>query len=390
MMGRMRIARNVGVSILAIAAGVFVVWSLAIGPVAVWRVLTHGTTTVWDHLEYPARSLTPSSHPEPWPVGSADALPTTQVAGQDGRIELVSLLERSDTLSFAVIEGQDLVYEWHAPGHSADEPSMLFSVTKSVTSLLVGAAIDDGHIGSVGDPVSAYVPELADAGLGDVSIEDLLHMDSSLDYTESDNPFGIHVEFNYTADLRSDVLGLRPRSEPDGAFRYKSGDNAVLGLVLDRALEDTSITSYLERRLWHPLGAEAGGAWVTDHGDGLERTWCCLAVTATDLARLGALVRDEGRWHQEQLVATDWIEDSLEPGYPPERWPSDYRGSPLANYGYQWWLTDEANPVALGKAGQYLYIDRRRDVVVVRLGESLGDVPWLDVLGQVTATVSGR
>ena len=106
---------------------------------------------------------------------------------------------------------------------------MLFSASKSITSLLIGAATDDGLIGSVLDPVTTYLPELADGGFDRVTIEDLLRMDSNLDYIEDDNPFGIHVEFNYTADLEGDILNLELRDEPDEAFRYKSGDNAVLG-----------------------------------------------------------------------------------------------------------------------------------------------------------------
>jgi CubicO group peptidase (beta-lactamase class C family) len=260
---------------------------------------------------------------------------------------------------------------------------MVFSVTKSVLSLLVGAAIDDGIIGSVDDAVTDYLPEMSDAGFDGVTLEDLLRMDTDLAYVEDDNPFGIHVEFNYTDDLTGDILALGLRDEPDEVFRYKSGDNAILGLVLHRALGDLSITEYLHERLWEPLGAESGGIWSTDHEDGLERTWCCLAVSAPDLARLGQLAIQEGSWAGKQLIPADWLRASFAPGYDSNRWPADYADSPLESYGYQWWLTDEGARLALGKDGQYLYLDPKRSVVIVRLGDTQGGISWIPILEQV-------
>jgi CubicO group peptidase (beta-lactamase class C family) len=376
--------RKVGwllVGVVGLAAVALAAWSISIGPLAVWRVLTHGTTTVWDHLEYPGRELRPSPDHEPWPV-SAEPLQRPDVLVEGATLPLVSLLTDRDTLAFVVIDGGELAYEWYAPDHGADEPSMVFSVTKSIFSLLLGAAINEGLIGSVDDAVSVYVHELADTGFDAVTLEDLLRMDSNLDYVEDDNPFGIHVEFNYTPNLTAGILALELRDEPDPEFRYKSGDNALLGLILDRALGDETITGYLQERLWNPLGAENSGMWSTDHEGGLERTWCCLATTARDLARFGHLILREGDWRGEQLLPAGWLEASFEPGFSADRWPSDYDDSPVVNYGYEWWLTEDAR-VAIGKGGQYLYVDPVRDIVIIRLGETQGDLGWVDILRQV-------
>jgi CubicO group peptidase (beta-lactamase class C family) len=206
------------------------------------------------------------------------------------------VLADTDSLSLVVIRDGVLRYEWHAPEHDPSTPSMLFSVSKSIVSLLVGAAIDDGLIDSVDDPVTDYVPELARGGFDRVTIEDLLQMRSDSTYVEDDNPFGVHVEFNYSADLDHDILALEVRDEPDTEFTYRSGDNAILGLILDRVLAPRSISQYLHGRFLDPLGAEHPGRWSTDVTGGLERTWCCLALTATDLARFGQLVLDGGMW----------------------------------------------------------------------------------------------
>lgn len=377
----MRRAARLGVGVLIVAALVLGAWSIAIGPVSAWRVLTHGTTTIWDHLEYPGRDLSASPAPQPWLEAPTPLAPPEVVV--DGQpIALPTLLTERDTLAFLVTRGGEIGYEWYAADHLPDQATMVFSVTKSIFSLLVGAALDDGLLGSVDDPVTSYLPEIADRGFEAVTLEDLLRMDSNLDYVEGDNPFGIHVEFNYTPDLAAAITDLGLRSQPDEDFRYKSGDNALLGLILNRALGQETVTGYFERRLWHPLGAEAPGRWSVDREGGLERTWCCLALTARDLARFGQLVLDDGRFQGEQLLSSGWLEQSFQPGFEDQRWPTDYAESPLLNYGYHWWLTAEAR-VALGKGGQYLYIDPARQVVVVRLGETAGDLGWIDVLRQV-------
>jgi CubicO group peptidase (beta-lactamase class C family) len=369
----------VGLAMIALGA-----WSITIGPVAVWRVLNHGTTTVWDHLEYPGRELSPSTSPDSWPL-AADPMSPPEVVVEGAAVPLVSLLADRDTLALLVLANGELAYEWYAPGHRSDTSVMVFSVTKSIFSLLLGAAIDDGWVGSAADPVTLWVPELRDRGFEALTLEDLLRMDSNLDYVEDDNPFGVHVEFNYTSDLAGAILALRVRDEPDAEFRYKSGDNALLGLVLDRALGEKTITEYLWERLWNPLGAEHSGMWSTDREGGLERTWCCLALTARDLARFGQLVLNQGEWGGQQVLSASWLEASFQPSYDTGRWPEDYDDSPVVNYGYQWWLTEDAW-VALGKGGQYLYVDPVRHVVIVRLGETQGDLGWVDILRQIAET----
>jgi CubicO group peptidase (beta-lactamase class C family) len=369
--------------VVALVVMVMLAWSIAIGPEAVWRILQHGTTTVWDHTEYLGREIAASPDPQPWGVLPPDEVEISAIDIEGESWYLEDALRQHDTLAFVVIEDGALAYEWYRDDHGPAVPSMLFSVSKSITSLLVGAAIDDGLVGSVTDPVTAYLPELADSGFDQLTIEDLLRMDSDLDYIEGDNPFGIHVEFNYTADLESDILGLHLRDEPDQVFRYKSGDNALLGLLLDRVLDGTSVTSYLNTRLLNPMGSEHGGVWSTDDAAGLERTWCCLALTARDLARFGQLILNEGSWGDEQLLSPAYLEASLTPAYGADAWPADYENSLLTSYGYQWWLIGDEAAVALGKDGQYLYVHPNNSIAIVRLGESQGGIGWVDILHQI-------
>jgi CubicO group peptidase (beta-lactamase class C family) len=374
----------IGISgIVVLVVIVMLAWSAAIGPDAVRRILLHGTTTVWDHTEYPGRQIAASPDPQPWVVLDPDEveIPAIDIEGESWHLE--DVLQTHDTLAFVVIQDGALAYEWYRDDHGPAVPSTLFSVSKSITSLLVGAAIDDGLVGAVTDSVTAYLPELAESGFDQLTIEDLLRMDSDLDYIESDNPFGVHVEFNYTADLESDILGLRLRDEPDQVFRYKSADNAVLGLLLDRVLGGSSVTNYINTRLLTPMGSEHGGVWSTDDADGLERTWCCLALTARDLARFGQLILNQGIWGDEQLVSPAFLEASFTPAFGADEWPADYEDSLLTSYGYQWWLIGDEAIVALGKDGQYLYVNPSHGIAVVRLGESQGGIGWIDILHQI-------
>ena len=369
--------------LLALSVAVMAAWAVAIGPEAVWRILRHGTTTVWDHTKYPGRPIAASADPQPWNTLPVAETEDTIIDIEGDSWALADALHQHDTLAFVIIDNGTLVYEWYRDDHGPAVPSMLFSVSKSVTSLLVGAAIHDGSIGSTADPVTAYIPELADSGFDRVTVEDALRMDTDLDYVEDDNPFGLHVEFNYTADLEGDVLDLQLKDETERAFRYKSGDNAVLGLILDRATGSTSITDYLGTRLLARMGSEHGGVWSTDDVGGLERTWCCLALTARDLARFGQLILNQGGWGDEQIVSPDYLEASFTPAYESEDWPSEYQGSLLTSYGYQWWLIGGEAIVALGKDGQYLYVHPSHRVIVVRLGESRGGIGWIDILHQI-------
>jgi CubicO group peptidase (beta-lactamase class C family) len=372
--------------ILGLAVALIVVWMVVIGPVAVFRVIANGTTTVWDHTVYPGRELTQSPEPAPWATSTLDLSGTQIVIGEESR-GLQEVLTSTPTLSFVVIDRGEVRYEWYADGHSAGTPVMTFSISKSILGLMIGAAIDDGLIDAVTDPVTRYLPEMAPGGLDGVTIEQLLTMGSSLDYVEDDNPFGSHVKFNYTPDLALATLALQVRAVPDEEFRYKSGDYAVLGLILDRVLGEITLTDYLQTRLWDRVGASNTGIWSTDREDGLERAWCCLATTARDLARFGQLIADRGMWDGEQLISEDWVEASTSAHYPADRWPDEYQESPLHNYGYGWWQMADGAWAGQGKGGQYLYVVPDRGIVVVRQGEATGGISWAAVISQVVGSI---
>lgn len=368
--------------VLGTLVGLFLILVTALivvhGPVAVYRLFTSSfDTRIDDFLHYPGRPLRASSTPYSFAVADQElAIPggVLSAYGSDGELE--PILEDNDSIAFLVIHDDTVVFERYFQGHNADSPSQAFSMSKSFTSALIGMAIDDGYLQGVDQPITAFVPELAAAGFDVVRIVDLLDMMSGSNYVENDNPFGEHVTLNFTSQLEQEILSFEMERPPGTLFRYKTGDNALLALALDRALGTETIAEYTQRRMWTPLGMQDDGVWTIDHeGDGLEKTWCCLAATARDFAKLGRLYLNNGEWNGQQLLSSGWIDESTQVGQVPETaWPQEYSDVGWWNYGYQWWLASQeaGDYFALGKDGQFLYVNPGKDLVIVRLGWSLG------------------
>lgn len=364
--------------VIALAAVVVLAWMVVAGPLTVLRVLRYGDTNIDDYSHYPGRELTPAASPDPFEVAEREIQLSTETLAQIGaKSGLETHLEANDTIAFLVVQEGALVYERTFQDHTPSSLSQLFSVTKSVTSALIGMAIADGYVDSVEQPITDFIPELASEGFADVTIHHLLTMTSGSSYQENDNPFGEHVILNYTPRLEQRILEFETEAPPGSVFRYKSGDNALLGLALARTLAPETITEYAQRRLWTPLGMQDRGIWTIDHaGDGLEKTWCCLATSARDLGRFGQLFLQMGAWGGDQIVPASWVQQSTSAKVSGDQWSEEYRAAGWRGYGYQWWLASERDGdyFALGKDGQFLYVNPATRTVVVRLGWSQGEL----------------
>ena len=174
---------------------------------------------------------------------------------------------------------------------------------------------------------------------------------------------------------------------------YRSGDNALLAVILDRAIGARTITEYTQEKIWNPLGMEYDGVWSTDHEGGLEKTWCCLAAAARDFAKFGRLHLNHGNWNGNQIVSHTWVEESTTGAFDDSTWPSGQAYKGFENYGYQWWLASEENGdyITRGKNGQFIYVNPDQRVIIVRLGWSnggLSDGNWLALFTFLAAEVS--
>ncbi|MCC6156685.1 MAG: serine hydrolase [Deltaproteobacteria bacterium] len=329
------------------------------------RVLRYRESAVDDWRIFDARAM----HPSPMPfafVEAPDAATRRINVTFGGRtFDLDEEMAKNDTLALLVLHHDKLVYERYFNGHSRKERSMSFSMAKSFTSILLGQAIADGKI-ALDEPVTERVPELAERGFDRVRLAHLLQMTGGTNYRENDWPTGRHPHFYYTEHLAPALLRLRVVDEPGTAWRYRSGETQLLGLALSRALAPETITSYMDRRLWMPLGMESEGYWSLDSDEGgLEKVFCCLAARARDFLKFGRLMLRQGDWQGTQLVPREWVAASTS--------LDETEGSPW-DYQYAWWIADprDGDFFAGGHLGQYLYVSPKRDAVVLRLGTSRG------------------
>ena len=356
---------------------VLIWWVVAAGPVTVYRTIVYNFSGIDDYRIFPQRRLTAAPLAFRFRESATPDNPSLKVsAGGRKDIELVDLLEKSQTTAFLVVRDGLIVFEKYFHGYDRTTPSLSFSMSKSVLSLLVGCALDDGYLRSVDQPVTDLVPELARNGFDAVTLRHLLQMTSGIDYAENDFPLGIHVRFYYTDRLEEEILKLRLREPPGSRFLYKSGDAFLLTLALHRALGQKSITQYMQERVWDPLGMEHDGAWSIDHApDGLEKTGCCLAATARDFAKLGQLYLNKGEWNGRRIVPEAWVTESTR---------IDTSAGSAWEYQYMWWLVSPGRSdfMATGHLGQFLYVNPAAKLVVVRLGKSMGDLSleeWKEV-----------
>lgn len=341
--------------------------SLTLSSCTFYKILIHNFSEVDDYELFPSKELTVSDSPFHFAEKfSPSKVPDRIKIGKKSFIGLNHFLELQNTLAFLIIKNDTLIYEKYFNEHSESSISQSFSMAKSITSILIGCAIDDGLIKSVDQPVTDYVPELKSNGYDKVKIKHLLQMTSGMDYTESDNPFGLHPHFYYGPDLEEKLINLKLKETPGKRFEYRSGENQLLGLILKRALKTKSITEYTQEKLWTPLGMEYAGLWSTDD-KGFEKTFCCLSACAKDFAKIGRLYLNKGNWNGNQIVSPRWVEESTK---------VDTTEGSVWYYQYQWWLVrkDHGDFCADGHLGQFIYVNPKKQMIIVRLGKALGDI----------------
>lgn len=290
-------------------------------------------------------------------------------SGQYGKIsmpeKLQQLLNGIRTVGVAVIHNDSLLYENYWDGYSDSSWSNSFSMAKSITSLLIGAAIREGKIRSVDQFVYEFIPELNQGLSARLRIRDLLTMSSGSNWDEAyANPLSITTEAYYGTDIRKTALRVKFTREPGTYHTYKSGDTELLALILEKAT-GMSLSRYAALKLWQPLGAEHPALWSTDHAGGRQKAYCCFNSNARDFARIGQLMLDSGKWKGVPVIDTAYYAQSVRPCMIP-----DEEGKPCVYYGYQWWIAAAYPGVfyARGILGQYIIVIPARRTVIVRLG----------------------
>ncbi len=268
------------------------------------------------------------------------------------------------TQGVVVVRGGKLVDEWYAAGEGPDSWAASWSVGKSFASSLIGIAIAQGKIASVDEPMSTWFPDWAGTPKGAITLQDVLHMESGLDWNEDYNPSDSSSSGVIAMGLSADELSV-PASKPlahapGTVFNYSSGDAMLLSEVLAKAT-GMPADAYAQKVLFGPLGIKQVEWWRDATGRTL--TYCCLDTTSRNFARMGLLYLRNGDWNGTQLVPASWVQASFT--------PTAHSGGV---YGNMWWMFTMPGVQGMvyqadGFDGQFIYVIPSLDLVVVRNGD---------------------
>ena len=281
--------------------------------------------------------------------------------------KLNQLLEKTKSVAFLIVKDDSINFEKYWDFGSVNSKTNSFSMAKSITSILVGCAIDDGFIEGANQRVVDFFPKISNQGGGGVKIAHLLQMSSGMEWVENyKRPLSVTARAYYGTNLKKLMLGRRFSTEPGTIFHYKSGDTQLLGLILEKAT-GKSVADYAGERLWTRIGATNSALWSLDYNGGVEKVFCCFNSSARDFSKLGLLVLNDGVLHGDTIVSPNYIRWMVSPIS-----LFDRSGKKTTHYSNSWYyakVLDKEIIYARGFLGQYIVVIPEINLVFVRLGK---------------------
>ena len=274
-----------------------------------------------------------------------------------------------------VVKGGEILLERYGLGNDEHSRWVSFSIAKSVVSMLIGAAVRDGYIESVDEPITRYLPRLAGGGYDGISIKHVLQMASGTewneDYADPDSDVNSRLRLGGVLGLLTYMQALETAAPPGEQFNYNTGETNLAGALL-RAAIGNNLATYLEAKIWQPFGMESDATWQLHEPAGGELGGCCISATLRDYARIGLFAMRGGTLPDgTQVLAEDWMTESTTPSQGSE------------GYGYLWWLRGGGTYAGIGIFGQLLWVDPNEEVVIVThsawptaVGRELGAHRW--------------
>ncbi|MEL6559332.1 MAG: serine hydrolase [Bacteroidota bacterium] len=311
-------------------------------------------------------------------------------------------LDQLGTRAFLIIRSDTIVYERYV---ESDKDDLLtsFSIAKSFVSALMGIAIEEGAVNAESDPITDYIPELkGKAGFDKITIADLLDMRSGIKYVEQYRPLFSDVAKDFgTSDIKGNIKKLSIQNPADQYLDYKSVNTQLLSYIIENAT-GKRIYEYLSEKIWKPLGMQSPASWSVDSDEHKQvKAFCCLNATARDYARFGRLYLHNGAWQGKQIIPKNWVQKSTTFSevknkflYTWQWWHNvDYvrynKGDKLPDLyqfyhegidengvAYKMYRAPKQDYYAEGILGQFIYVHLEKDLIIVRLGEKAGTIPW--------------
>lgn len=376
-----------------------------------WRYIGHGTEGIDDYETFPTDTVRRGADGTfRFVEGHLPLLDTLRLSTRT-RFAPMTLAETIDTLAsfkrasggIVVVRNDTILFERYYGAIARESCSTIFSISKSITSLLVGIALDRGVIRSVDDPVTEYLPELKrrDPHFARLTVAHLLDMRSGIRFEENygANPFSRMARLHYGRNIPRQIRRLKFDAEPGSGFRYVSMATALLGVLLERAA-GRPYADLLTEWVWQPLGMERDALVnLDDRRHRTAKAYGGISTNCRDLARFGRLYLHDGVWEGRRIVDSAWIARSLSPeraarnGYYTNSWRSVGYGlgghadptaatTHLAAAGYdpdrlrivreqgEWRISAMTeNFYALGVGGQVVYVCPAKKIVAVFLGD---------------------
>jgi len=380
--------------LIALIGLIIIVGLIRYGPEYVGRVLAWRESTYDVYMEgFPSRTLDASSEPFYFEEAADDEQASALFESIFDVDDFDSFLAEKETQAFIVIEDDAIVYENYFNGFDRDSLLTSYSVAKSFTSALIGIAIAENYINSVDDPITDYLPELAerDPRFEDITVRHLLLMAAGIDFQEmrlgifnGDDPLS-----SYYLDQREAALEFTEIKDPPGEyFLYNKYYPQLLGLIIERA-SGMRVTDFMQRYLWEPVGMEYEGSWSLDSEEsGFEKMEAGVNARAIDFAKFGRLYLENGNWNGEQVVPAEWVIESTSvdqsthsTSYYPDEFGQLIYDELGGYYKYMWYGyfrgEDGYDFAAEGDRGQIIYISPHKNLIIVRNGTDYG-IPFTD------------
>jgi CubicO group peptidase (beta-lactamase class C family) len=280
-------------------------------------------------------------------------------------------LERRRVTGLLVLKNGEIVAEHYRYGRSEEARFLSFSMAKSVTSMLIGVALDKGLIASLDEPAALYAKDLAGSAYGATSIRHLLRMSSGITFTERyDGQDDVSkLSYSFATGSPSTLSVLRSfsnrHSPPGDKFVYASAETDVLGRVLTGAT-GRSMADLTTEWLWKPMGAEGDAFWC--HGrDRQAGAYFCFNATLRDWGRLGMLMANDGKVGDKQIISAQYLREATDIAQQPDAF-APYKATPYFGYGYQFWLhpLKERSFAFQGVHGQSVFVQPATGIVMVQ------------------------
>ncbi len=320
---------------------------------------------------FPVRTVKRGAVVRPIPK-STTPLETFDFESDGKRYDLYDFVTLNSVTGLLIIKDGESLLELYQAGNTESTRWMSMSMVKSMCAALVGAAINDGHIDSIDDPITDYLPQFKGSAYDGVTVRHLLQMSSGVAWNEtytdrdSDRRAMLEAQIAQKPNAILELMAGLPRAAPPGSlWNYSTGETHIVGALL-QAATGKPVAEYLSQRIWSTVGMESDATWWLDAPDGLEVGGSGLSATLRDYARFGLFLLADGVVDGERVLPEGWTQEAA---------ARQLIDGELVEYGYMFWPVpnadgsyDDGAYAAIGIFGQYIYVNPDKSLVVTMWG----------------------